>query len=169
MLTKHVATSATTAACAGFNAGWVGKRPLQGATASLLPKMTHDPAYSTKGLTASAISVTEQLGYKNKALSGSVQRRKRCLATVVHEQLKWTLVDHSPEQSETECLCVEAAGYKIINLYKPPTSQLTPKANPMFPHLSLCASDCNSSRTPAAKRRAPSTSALIRPSHLFPA
>jgi len=28
-----------------FGAGWVGTRPFTGATASLLPKMTEDPAY----------------------------------------------------------------------------------------------------------------------------
>jgi len=39
-----------------------------------------------------------------------------------------SLVDQSPEQSETEWLCVDVAEYKIINFYKPPRSQLTPTA-----------------------------------------
>jgi len=29
-----------------FSAGWVGKRPFQGALAEMLPKMTQDPAYA---------------------------------------------------------------------------------------------------------------------------
>ena len=31
-----------------------------------------------------------------------------------HKQLEWSLVYQSPEQSETEWLCVDVAGYKII-------------------------------------------------------
>jgi len=48
-------------------------------------------------------------------------------------QLEWLLVDRSPEQSETEWLCVDVAGYKIINVYKPPRSRFTPTAIPTFP------------------------------------
>jgi len=51
---------------------------------------------------------------------GSVLNRKYGLATFIHEQLERTLVDQSPVQSETEWLCVDFAGYKIINVYKPP-------------------------------------------------
>jgi len=46
----------------------------------------------------------------------------------VHKRLEWTLVDLSPEQSETEWLCVDVAGYKFINVYKHPPLQLTPTA-----------------------------------------
>ena len=96
---------------------------------------------NTEGLTAEKISVIEQLAYKNKAfiivlqethcttadklvipnfpLAGSILSRNHCLATFVRERLEWSLVDQSPEQSETECLCVDVAGYKIVNVYKP--------------------------------------------------
>ena len=37
--------------------------------------------------------------------SGSALSRKHGLATFVHEQLEWTLMDQSPKQSDTECLC----------------------------------------------------------------
>jgi len=39
--------------------------------------------------------------------------------------LEWSLVDQSPEQSETEWLCVDVAGYKIISVYKPEMSGLS--------------------------------------------
>jgi len=95
-------------------------------------------------LTTNKIGIIEQLAYKNKAfiivlqethctaadklvisnflLDGLVLSRKHGLATFVHEQLEWSLVDQSPEQSETEWLCIDVAGYKIINVYKPPCS-----------------------------------------------
>jgi len=43
------------------------------------------------------------------------------------------------ELSETEWLCVDVAGYKIINVCQPPTSRFTPTAIPTFPHPSLYA------------------------------
>jgi len=52
---------------------------------------------------------------------------------------QWTLVYQSTEQSETQWLCVDVAGHKIINVYKPPSSRLTPTAIPTFPHPSLYA------------------------------
>jgi len=51
--------------------------------------------------------------------------------------LEYLLVDQSPEQSETEWVCVDVAGYKIVNVYKPPRSRLTPTTIPTFPHTSL--------------------------------
>jgi len=118
-----------------FSAGWVGKRLAQGAAAEMLPKMISDLAnlqLNIEGFTGNSISVIEQLAYKNKAfiialqethcttgnklvihnfsLSGSVLSRKDGLATFVHERLEWSLVDQSPEQSETEWLCVDVAG-----------------------------------------------------------
>ena len=85
----------------------------------------------TERLTASKISVIEQLAYKNKAfiivlqethctaadkllipnfsLAESVLSRNHGLATFVHEWLEWSLVDQSPELSETEWLCAAVA------------------------------------------------------------
>jgi len=120
---------------------------------------------TTEGLTENKISVIEQLAYKNKAfiivlqethcttadklvipsfsLAGSVLSRNHGLAMFVHKRLEWSLVDQSPEQSETEWLCVDVAGYKIVNVYKPPRSRLTPTAIPTFPHPSLYVGDFN--------------------------
>jgi len=88
---------------------------------------------NTEGITANKTSVIEQLAYKNKvfiivlqethcttadklvipnfSLAGSVLSRNHGLPTFVHERLEWSLVDQSPEQSETEWLCVDIAGY----------------------------------------------------------
>jgi len=87
-------------------------------------------------LTANKISVIEKIAYKNNAFTivlheihcttadklvipnfsptGSVLSRKHGLATFVHKRLEQSLVDQSPLQSETEWLCVDVAGYKII-------------------------------------------------------
>ena len=58
----------------------------------------------------------------NFPLAGSVLSRKRSLAALVHERLECSLAGQSPEQSEPEWLCVDVAGYKIINVYYPPRS-----------------------------------------------
>jgi len=79
----------------------------------------------------------------NFSLAVSVLSRNHGLATFVHEWLEWSLVDHSPKQSETEWLCVDVAGYKIINVYKPPHSRFTPTAILTFPHPSLYVGDFN--------------------------
>jgi len=94
---------------------------------------------NTEGLIANKISVIEPLAYKNKAFyivlqethcttadklvipnispAGPVLCRTHGLATFAHERLEWSLVDQSPELSETEWLCADVAGYKIINVY----------------------------------------------------
>jgi len=99
---------------------------------------------NTEGPTENKISVIEQLTYKNKAfiivlqethcttadklvipnfsLAVSILSRNHGLDTFVHKRMEWSLVDQSPEQSETEWLCVDVAGCKIINVYKPPRS-----------------------------------------------
>jgi len=43
----------------------------------------------------------------------------------------------TPGQPETELLCVDVAGYKIINVYKPPRSRLTPTTTRRF-HTPVC-------------------------------
>jgi len=65
----------------------------------------------------------------NFSLAGSVLSGNHGRATFVHERLEWSLVDQSPEQSETEWMCVDVAGYKIINVYKPPCSRFTPTSS----------------------------------------
>jgi len=51
----------------------------------------------------------------------------------------------SLQNNQRQWLCVDVAGYKIINVYLPPRSRLTPMAIPIptFPHLSLYVGDFN--------------------------
>jgi len=151
--TKPVTTSATTATRAGCVRRGLGtpfsrrgsvpaaegdRRP------SILQLNTERPT--------NKIRVIQQIAYKNKAFifvlqetqcttadkllilnfsqAGSVLSRKHSLATFVRERPEWSLVDQSPEQSETEWLCVGVAGYKIIYVYTPPRSRLTSRAIP---------------------------------------
>jgi len=81
----------------------------------------------------------------NFSLAGSILSRNHGLATFVHERLEWSLVDQSSDQSETEWLCIDddVTGYKIVNVYKPPRSRLTPTTIPTFPHPSLHVGDFN--------------------------
>ena len=88
-------------------------------------------------------TTTDKLVIPNSSLAGSVLSRNHGVSTFVHKRLKWSLVDQSPEQSETEWLCVDVSGYKNINVYKPPRSQFTPTAIPTFPHPSLYVGDIN--------------------------
>ena len=76
-------------------------------------------------------------------LGGFSVSRKHGLATFVHERLKWTLFDQSPPTSETEWLCVDVDGYKIVNVYKPPPIRLQISDLPVFPHPCLYVSDFN--------------------------
>ena len=98
-----------------------------------------------KGLTASKINVLHYLAMQSEAfvillqeshctdaeklvlpsyqLAGSSSNRKQNLATFVHERIRYTLLDQAPPTSEIEWLCVEADGYKIVNVYKPPPTQ----------------------------------------------
>ena len=61
----------------------------------------------------------------NYTLAGWISSRKHGLAMFVHERLKWIFADQSFEGSATEWLCVNVDGCKIVNIYKPPNSQLT--------------------------------------------
>jgi len=65
------------------------------------------------------------------------------LPTFVHERLQCSLIDQSPEQSETECLCVDVARRKIINIYKPQLSRFAPMVITTFQHPSLYVFDFN--------------------------
>ena len=84
-----------------------------------------------------------QLVIPNFTLAGWTMSWKYGLATFVHEGFGWTLADQSLDGSVVGCLCVDVDGVTIINVYKPPTSRMTPSAIPVFPHLCLYASDLN--------------------------
>ena len=135
MSTKPVNMRATTATCTGCVQSGVGhKTPFSGRGSRNAAEDDPRPNIlqpNTEGLTANKISAIEEVAYKNKAfitvlqethctpadklvipnfsLAGSVLSRNHGLATYVHERLEWSLVDQSPEQSETEWLCVDVA------------------------------------------------------------
>ena len=75
------------------------------------------------------------------ALAGSSSSRKHGLATFIHDGFKWTVADQSLATSETEWLCVDVDGYRIINVYKPPPRRLQASDLLVFPHPILCAGD----------------------------
>ena len=52
-------------------------------------------------------------------LAMSSLSRKYGLATFVRDRLEWTLADQPPATLETEWLCVDGDGYRIVNVYKP--------------------------------------------------
>ena len=76
-------------------------------------------------------------------LAGFSLSRKHGLATFVHERMKWTLLDQSPPTLETEWLCVDVDGYKIVNVYKPSPIRLQVSDLPVFPDPCLHAGDFN--------------------------
>ena len=85
----------------------------------------------------------EKLVLSNYQLAGFSLSRKHGLATFVHEQLKWTLYNQSLTTSETEWLCVDVDGYKIVNIYKPRPTRLQVSDLPVFTHPCLYAGDFN--------------------------
>ena len=89
---------------------------------------------------------TDKLTISGFALAGSSLSRKHCLATFVHNGLKWTIVDQSPTTSETEWLCVDVNGYRIVNVYKPPSTRSQASDLSVFLHSILYAGYFNSSR-----------------------
>ena len=118
-----------------------------------------------EGLTASEINVFHQLAMQSEALvillqethctdaqklvlpnyqlAGSFSSRKHGLATFVHERLRYTFLGQSSLTSEIEWLCVDVDGYKIVNVYKPPPTQLRTLDLPVFPHPCLYAGNFN--------------------------
>ena len=76
-------------------------------------------------------------------LAGSFLSRKHGLATFVHEQLRYTLLDQSSPTSEIEWLSVDVDDYKIVNVYKPPPTRLKSLDLPVFSHPCLYAGDFN--------------------------
>ena len=76
----------------------------------------------------------EKLVLPNYQLAGSSLSRKHGLATFVHERLRYTLLDQSSLTSEIEWLCVDIDGYKIVNVYKPPSTRVRSLDLPVFPN-----------------------------------
>ena len=57
--------------------------------------------------------------------------------------MSWSLSGQSPNDSDIEWQCVDICGYKIINVYKAPPSQMTPTSVQMFSYSCLYARDFN--------------------------
>ena len=77
-------------------------------------------------------------------LASWVTSRKHGLITFVHKQLKWPLfINLLKDCLATEKLRVDVDGCKLVNIYKPPNSQLTPTAIPVFQHPCLYSGDFN--------------------------
>ena len=89
----------------------------------------------------------EKLVLPGFALAGATLSRKQGIATFVQEKLSWSLSGQFPNDSDTEWLCVDICGLKIINVYKPLPSQMTPTSIPMFYHPCLYAGDFNCQHT----------------------
>ena len=86
---------------------------------------------------------SEKLILPSFALAGFSLSRKHGLATFVHEPLKYRLLKQSPFKSETEWLCVDVDGYKIVNVYRPPSTRLQASDLPVFPYPCFYAGDFN--------------------------
>ena len=76
-------------------------------------------------------------------MPGWVSSRKHGLAMFFHEKFNWIFVVQSSERSVAQWLCVDIDGYKIVNVNKPPVSQLTLTAILVFLHPCLYAGDFN--------------------------
>ena len=94
-------------------------------------------------LQTSHCTCADKLTIPGFAPAGSSLSRKHCLATFVQDQLKWTLVGQSLATSKTEWLCMDVDGYRTVNAYKPPPTQLQASDLPVFPHPVLYAGDFN--------------------------
>ena len=103
-----------------------------------------------KGLTASKMNVLYHPAVQYETLVILLQEthctrlsRKHGFDTFVHDRLKWNLVDQSPAKLETEWLCVDVNGYRIVNVYKSPPTRLQASDLPVFPHHVFYAGDFN--------------------------
>ena len=97
-------------------------------------------------LQKSHCTCADKLTIPGFTLAVSFLSRKHCLATFVHDRLKWTLVDQFPATSETKWLCVDLDGYRMVNVYKSPLKRLQTSDLPMFSHPVLYAGDFNCPR-----------------------
>ena len=147
----------------GLGNAWI-KLPFSGHIANKFQRPTI-LQLNIEGVTASRMNVLHHLAMQSEALVILLQEthctdaeklvlpnyqlawyslsRKHGLATFVHERLRYTLLDQSPPTSDIEWLCVDVGDYKIVNVYKPPPTQLRNLDLPVFPHPCLYAGDFN--------------------------
>ena len=86
-----------------------------------------------------------QLHVPRFTLAGFIISRKHCLATFVHERLKYTPLKQFSHKSETEWLCVDVDGYRTVKVYKPSPTRLQAINLPVLLHPFLYAGDINCS------------------------
>ena len=103
----------------------------------------HHIALQSEAFVGDALHLCREVGTFKLPTSWVFFKRKNGLATFVHERLRYTLLDQSPPTSEIEWLCVDVDGYKIVNVYKPPTTRLRYLDLPVFSHPYLYAGDFN--------------------------
>ena len=87
----------------------------------------------------------EKLVIRSFQLAETSLSRKYGPATFVHKRLRYTLLDQSPPTSKIEWLCVDVDGYKIINVFKPPSTRLQSSDLLVFPQPCLYAGNFNCS------------------------
>ena len=80
-------------------------------------------------------------------LAEATLSRKHGIATFVQEKLSWSVSGQSLNDSDIKWLCVDICSFKVINICKPPPSQMTLTSTPMFSHLCLYAGDFNCQHT----------------------
>ena len=102
--------------------------------------MNHSLSYSRR---PTAPLLAQRLVLPDYQLAGFSLSRKYGLATFFHKRLKRTLFDQSPSTLETEWLCVNFDGYKIVNVYKPLRLRLQVSDFSLFPHSCLNSGDFN--------------------------
>ena len=120
---------------------------------------------NVEGITSSKLNIIEQLVSKravrlillqethstnaaklvlpNYKLARFISSRKHGLVTFAHKDLRWTHEGESPNHSDIHWLHTKIDDTTIINVYKPPSSQMTMTSLPVFPPPSIYSSDFN--------------------------
>ena len=88
-----------------------------------------------------------KLVINNYELAGHTISRRHGLASFVRNNLSWKLSDSSGEDSDIEWQCINVEGYNIVNIYKPPPSQLMLTSLPVFDTPCIYAGDFNCHQT----------------------
>ena len=80
-------------------------------------------------------------------LAGSISSKHHGMATFVRTGITWSAVKRSPPDSNIEWLVTEVQETTIVNVYKPPPSELNPTSLPSVPAPAIYAGDFNCQHT----------------------
>ena len=80
-------------------------------------------------------------------LAGSIPSKHHGMATFVITGITWSAVKRSPPHSNVEWLVTEVQETTIVNVYKPPPSELYPTSLPSVPAPAIYAGDFNCQHT----------------------